>query len=186
VYREREATARQIIKWGWFVDPDLRDSFNCIFEALERIKFKVRPGIDTRRALSTSRWSRGRQPKQFPPSIKKVNGLGAPDGIIAHLTSECGGNVHEHHVVDVTSGSFERETAGANPHSGVFDNGPDYAARVQLIWKPFYVSVQLITGEKKILGTRGTTGSATISRRGGLRQHTARSARMVVIWAGII
>jgi hypothetical protein len=29
-----------------------------------------------------------------------------PDGIIVHLTKECGGNVH----VDVTCGSFENET----------------------------------------------------------------------------
>jgi hypothetical protein len=27
-----------------------------------------------------------------------------PDGIIAYVTRECGGNVHDRHVVDVTSG----------------------------------------------------------------------------------
>jgi hypothetical protein len=37
-----------------------------------------------------------------------------PDGIIAHLTRECGGNVDDRHVVDVTSGSFEKETEGVN------------------------------------------------------------------------
>jgi hypothetical protein len=52
-----------------------------------------------------------------------------PDGIIAHLTRECGGNVHDCHVVDVTSGSFERETVGANPHSGAFDDRDDCAAK---------------------------------------------------------
>jgi hypothetical protein len=53
-----------------------------------------------------------------------------PDGIIAHLTRECGGNVHDHHhVVEITSGSFEKETQGANPHSGAFDNDPDNAAK---------------------------------------------------------
>jgi hypothetical protein len=52
-----------------------------------------------------------------------------PDGIIAHLTRQCGGNVHDHHVVDITSGSFERETVGANPHSGAYNNDPDCAAR---------------------------------------------------------
>jgi hypothetical protein len=45
-----------------------------------------------------------------------------PDGIIAHLTRECGGNVHDVHVVDVTCGSFEKVTYGANPHSGAFRN----------------------------------------------------------------
>jgi hypothetical protein len=37
-----------------------------------------------------------------------------PDGIIAHLTRECGGNVHDHHVVDVTCGLFEKETYRPN------------------------------------------------------------------------
>jgi hypothetical protein len=64
----------------------------------------------------------------FPPSIRKGKsqvelGLGrnkrtvkveidVPDGIIAHLTRECGGNVHDRRVVDVTCGSFEKETQG--------------------------------------------------------------------------
>jgi hypothetical protein len=52
-----------------------------------------------------------------------------PDGIIAHLTRECGGNVHDHGVVDVTSGSFEKETCGANPRSGVYGSYPHSAAK---------------------------------------------------------
>jgi hypothetical protein len=40
-----------------------------------------------------------------------------PDGIIARLTRECGGNVHDRHVVKIIAGSFEKETSGANPHS---------------------------------------------------------------------
>jgi hypothetical protein len=67
--------------------------------------------------------------KQFPPSVKKGKKFDVPDGIIAHLTSECGGNVHDRHVVDVTSGSFEKETNGANPHSGAYNNNPTYAAK---------------------------------------------------------
>jgi hypothetical protein len=65
--------------------------------------------------------------KQFPPSVKNVRGLDVPDGIIAHLTRECGGNVHDRHVVDVTSGSFEKETYTANPHSGAVDHMAKYA-----------------------------------------------------------
>jgi hypothetical protein len=34
-----------------------------------------------------------------------------PDGIIAHLTRECGGNVHDRNVADVTSGSSSRSTS---------------------------------------------------------------------------
>jgi hypothetical protein len=76
--------------------------------------------------------------KQFRPSMKKGKGkdwqgkemeIDVPDGIIAHLTRECGGNVHDRHVVDVTSGSFEKETQGANPHSGAYQNRDDYAAK---------------------------------------------------------
>jgi hypothetical protein len=33
-----------------------------------------------------------------------------PDGIIAHLAKECGGNVPDRKVVTVTAGSFERIT----------------------------------------------------------------------------
>jgi hypothetical protein len=47
---------------------------------------------------------------------------GILDRIIAHLTRECGGNVRDRHVVDVTCGSFEKETHSANAHSGAYDN----------------------------------------------------------------
>jgi hypothetical protein len=78
--------------------------------------------------------------KQFPPSLKKgklrLSGrketdamFDIPDGIIAHLTRECDGNVHDRHVVDITCGSFEKVTLGANPHSGAYDNDPGYAAK---------------------------------------------------------
>jgi predicted RNase H-like nuclease (RuvC/YqgF family) len=80
--------------------------------------------------------------KQFPPSVKKVTVTGViypekrkveidvPDGIIAHLTRECGGNVHDRHVVDVTCGSFEKETKGANRHSGAYRNDPDHVIMI--------------------------------------------------------
>jgi hypothetical protein len=77
--------------------------------------------------------------KQFPPSVKKRKAksiwtneeveIDVPDGIIAHLTRECGGNVHDHNVIKVTSGSFEKVTIGANPYSGAFNNNPSYAAK---------------------------------------------------------
>jgi hypothetical protein len=55
--------------------------------------------------------------KQSPPSAKKANYFDVPHGIVAHLTRECGRNVHDRHAVDVTSGLFEKETVGANPNS---------------------------------------------------------------------
>jgi hypothetical protein len=45
--------------------------------------------------------------KQFPVSVKIEEGLNVPDGIIAHLTREYGGNLHDRGIVEVTSGSFE-------------------------------------------------------------------------------
>jgi hypothetical protein len=66
--------------------------------------------------------------KQFLPSVKKGGRLNVPDGIIAHLTRECGGNVHDAKVVDISCGSFEKETDEANPHSGALSNDPGFAA----------------------------------------------------------
>jgi hypothetical protein len=40
-----------------------------------------------------------------------------PDGIIARLTSECGGNVHDRQVINVASESFQEETYRGNPRS---------------------------------------------------------------------
>jgi hypothetical protein len=51
------------------------------------------------------------------------------DGIIAHLTRECSGNVHDCHVVEVTCRSFDKETHGANPHSGAYDNDPMWVGK---------------------------------------------------------
>jgi hypothetical protein len=70
-----------------------------------------------------------KQAKQFPPSVKKGVWFDVPDGIIAHLTRECGGNVHDRNVVEVTSGSFEKEIEGVNPHSGAFNNAAGLAAK---------------------------------------------------------
>jgi hypothetical protein len=88
--------------------------------------------------MIVTRWMTGK--KLFAPSMKKgklrISDGGEtdkmydiPDGIIAHLTRECGGNVHDHDVVDITCGSFEEETQSPNSHSGVYDNDPKYAAK---------------------------------------------------------
>jgi hypothetical protein len=55
--------------------------------------------------------------KQFPPLLKRGRYFAIPDGIIAHLTRECGGNVYDRKIVAVTAGSFERTTEKnkANP-----------------------------------------------------------------------
>jgi hypothetical protein len=71
-----------------------------------------------------------RQIKQFPPSLKEgTGGYDVADGIIAYVTMECGGNVHDHYVVDITSGSFEKETERVNPPSGAYNSDPRHAAK---------------------------------------------------------
>jgi septal ring factor EnvC (AmiA/AmiB activator) len=67
--------------------------------------------------------------KNFAPSMKKGTQFDVPDGIIAHLTRDCGGNVHDRKIVDVTCGSFETETQGANRNSGAYGNCPPFAVK---------------------------------------------------------
>jgi hypothetical protein len=65
--------------------------------------------------------------KTVPPSMKKGKAndwrgkeveINMPDGMIGHLTRDCTGNVHDGHVVNVTSGSLEKDLERANPDSG--------------------------------------------------------------------
>jgi hypothetical protein len=84
--------------------------------------------------------------KQFPPSVKKGGRFDVPDGIIAHLTRECGGNVHDRNVVDVTSGSFEDEIKGANPHCAA-KNAADLETNL-CFWSAFR------TGKEDLAHTR--------------------------------
>jgi hypothetical protein len=37
--------------------------------------------------------------------------------------------VHDRKIIDITCGSFEKETLGANPHSGAWDNNPRWCAK---------------------------------------------------------
>jgi hypothetical protein len=64
--------------------------------------------------------------KQFPPSMKKghrrdIRGsdveFDVPEGIIAHLIRECGGNVYDRQGADLTSSSFEEGIHGAKGFS---------------------------------------------------------------------
>jgi hypothetical protein len=85
-------------------------------------------GLRARLVLPNAIW------KQFPVSVKKGDyGFDVPDGIIAHLTRECGGDVHDRHVVDVTSGSFDKEIYGVNPHSGAYKNDPSHAVKIAAV-----------------------------------------------------
>jgi hypothetical protein len=113
----------------------MNDFFHILSEHFYGINTSLWAGLRTRLVLphGIRNW--------FPPSMKKVAvtslvssdrrpvELDLPDGITAHLTRECGGNVHDRHVIDVACGSFEKETAGDNPHSGAYNNQPMSAAK---------------------------------------------------------
>jgi hypothetical protein len=87
--------------------------------------------------------------------VKKGKYFDVPDGIIAYLTRECRGNVHKRHIVKVTSGSFAKETRGANRHSGAYDNAPNFAAKnaADLETNSYFVSAYR-DKEEYILHTR--------------------------------
>jgi hypothetical protein len=127
---------------------------------------------------------------KFPQLVKKRKvkdwrgkeiEIRVPDGIIAHLTRECGGNVHDHDVVEVTCGSFEKETVGPIRPRGHMGTVPSGQRRMLLIWELILFSVQLIATIQKIFRTRGTIGCATISRRGELCHDVTQSARMMMM-----
>jgi hypothetical protein len=116
-----------------------------------------------------------RQAKQFSPLVKRGKAkdrqgrrmeFDVPHGIIAHLTRECSRNVHDRGVVEVTCGSFEKEN---------YEKMFNMLQKMPQIWKLIPFSFQLIARRKKILLTRGTIGCDTISRKGGLCQHTTQS-----------
>jgi hypothetical protein len=128
--RSTEANAAQGRELG-----QLKDDNKAMKAKEDRLVAEVGKLKDDIRRMVSRTW------KQFPPSAKKVTitslvysdkrkiELGVPNGIVAHLMRECGGNVHDGQAVDVTSGSFEKETFGANPHSGAYENRPDCAAK---------------------------------------------------------
>jgi hypothetical protein len=116
-------TLLEFVRWEYCSTDVMNDFFDVLSEHLSEINASIWTSLCARLVLPNIIG------KQFPPSVKKGGKFEVPDGIIAHLTRECRGNVHDRHVVDVTCGSFEKETLGANPHSGARDNDPNYAAK---------------------------------------------------------
>jgi hypothetical protein len=72
---------------------------------------------------------------------------------------------HEHHVVDITSGSFDKTRCGVNPHSGHMRTVPLILWRMQLIWTLIQCSVSLIARRRTISHTRATIGWSPIFSR---------------------
>jgi hypothetical protein len=114
----------EFVRWEYCSTGVMDDFFDLLSGYFCEINASMWASLRARLVLPNGTW------KQFPPSLKKGKyGIDVPDGIIAHLTRGCGGNVHDRHVVDVTCGSFEKETWGVNPHSGRYDDDPGIAAK---------------------------------------------------------
>jgi hypothetical protein len=62
--------------------------------------------------------------KEFPPLVRKSEAFDVPDGIIADLTRQCGGNVHDCQIVTVTSSPQYR---GNSPEKTAAQNVADLA-----------------------------------------------------------
>jgi IS1 family transposase len=78
------------------------DALKCSIEAnsgLKRELEALKEAMKTRQELPVP----PKPGKQFPPSVKQGCQFEVPDGIIGHLTRECGGNVHDHNIIEVTS-----------------------------------------------------------------------------------
>jgi serine/threonine protein kinase len=190
-----DAAVSDIFRRGCSVEPGARGSFEGVFDALPQTGFKMTRAVDvgklTEFAAQFDPSAAQKAAKQFPPSMKKrKNGwsvkYNVPNGIIGHDVRECGGDVHGRHVVDFAPGSFQKETEGANPHSGHMITKIGRLLGMLQIWKLVHVLIQLVTTVQKVFRTRGTIGCATISRGGGLCRRTTQSAQMVIVRVGTI
>jgi hypothetical protein len=115
----------------------MTDFLDLLSEQFYKINTSMWASLRARLVLPIGIW------EQFPPSVKKGKiqmensfqlhnttvEIDVPDGIIAHLTRECGGNVHDSHVVDVTCGSFRKEAEWTNPNSRAYGSRAQWAAK---------------------------------------------------------
>jgi hypothetical protein len=69
-----------------------------------------------------------RKSRTHPDTDRAFVGEARTDGAVVP-EADSDGNVHDHKIVDVTCGSFEKETAGPNPHSGAYGNDPRYSGK---------------------------------------------------------
>ena len=87
--------------------------------ASENLLENIHSGLWTRicrRLILETKLNEKKNPRVFiPPEIEFVYDSSKPlDGIIAHLTRECGGNVHDKGIVNATSNSASRSSQPRN------------------------------------------------------------------------
>jgi hypothetical protein len=107
----------EFIKFEYCSTDTMRKIFELISEDFEALNSSMWAGLCTRLTLRVSvdspasqRATPDQHAMQFPPLVAQGWGFKVPDGIIAHLTRGYVRNVHDRKIVEVTSGSFERET----------------------------------------------------------------------------
>jgi hypothetical protein len=125
-------------------------------------------------------------PETVPSIDRKGNYLDVPDGIIAHLTRECGGNVHDRHVIDVTSGLFEENIQGVNPDSGLFESCPWSAAKNTVDLEADSDLQSDLRWSVEDIPQTWNNWCATISMKGGLCQLTTQFTHMVIRFGGVL
>jgi hypothetical protein len=113
----------EFVRFEYCSTAAMNDFLELLSEHSYEINASMWAGVRARLALPVSRILSGKV-REFPPLVKKGKirveegwqrhnmtvEIDVPDGIIAHLTRECGGNVHDRKVVEVTCGSFEKES----------------------------------------------------------------------------
>jgi hypothetical protein len=98
------------------VDADVRLSFSSIFRTPRDIEFRLTPALDSGKVTRQEGTVTGpaKPIQQFPLLVKEGEKFDLPDGVIAHVTRQCDGNVHAGSFVEVTSSksmSVEDESA---------------------------------------------------------------------------
>jgi hypothetical protein len=124
----------ELVRFEYCSTDVIDDFFDLLSEHCYEINASMRGSLRARLVLPNV------PRREFPPSVKKGNCFDLPDGTIAHLTGQCGGNVHDRQIVDVTRGSLEKETQRANPYSRHLITIPVVLQRTLLIWKLVHVS----------------------------------------------
>jgi hypothetical protein len=117
--------------------------------------------------------------KKFPLSVNNGTNFDVPDGIIAHLTRDCGGNEPHLLVLDVRSGRATGRLKGRIRTRDDMITMITVLRRMLLIWQLTRFSFPLLAKRtKELFRTPETTVYVAISRKEQLSQLTVQCARM--------
>jgi hypothetical protein len=93
----------------------VNEDLSNVQEELAKLKEEIK-----QMKITTNQWPRSvmKEKLRLRTGQEPDKMYDTPDGIIGHLARDCGGNLRNYDVVDVTCRSFEKETQGDNPDSG--------------------------------------------------------------------